>query len=92
MDIALLESVAAAFITALATVYIGSRQMANTLKTEITSQEVKDRSEFRSQLMEQINSLRADLATCKEEHNAAHYRILRLEKVIKDHGIELVDL
>jgi outer membrane murein-binding lipoprotein Lpp len=90
MDIVLLQSVGAALITSLATVYLGSRQMINHAKTEITAAEIRDRSIFREHLMKQVDTLRAELEVCKAEHTQANIRIARLEEILRENKITIV--
>jgi outer membrane murein-binding lipoprotein Lpp len=86
----LLQSTGAALITAIATVFLGSRQMVNRARTEITAAEVKDRSIFREHLMKQIDTLRAELEVCKAEHAQANIRIARLEEILRENKITIV--
>ena len=89
MDIALLESVAAAFVTAMATVWLGSKRMSNQIRTEVTAAEIKDRAAFRKDLMSEINRLHSELSECKTDHRLANDRISHLEKLMSDHGIKV---
>lgn len=81
------QTVLASCLTAGVTAYVALKKA----KTEIHVAELDDRATFRQQLMTRIEELNCELKECQFKHDSANRRLARLEKILRDHNIELID-